>query len=593
MGTDWIVYEDQAAPLLRSFMTPLTISAVPTKTYDGSATSGLVAYSTAPDPAHLLGTLSMSGAGRNVGTYSVMPSGLYSDQHGYAIDYVGGPVQVTQATLSFSNWQGTDKVYNGDAQAHVTNTLAGYIAGDDVHTVGTAVFDNKDAGFGKTVTININGLSGSDASNYALVPVVNTTVTAAITPKPVTLTTVSGASKVYDRSTDVAGSLLVVSNVVSGDTVNVAGTATLADANVGVHTVSTGSVTLDNANYTVTGATTNGTVAILPRTLTLSFAVADKTFDASTAASATASDDRIGGDQFTASFNAAFDDATVASAKPVAVSGLTLHGTDAGNYQFASGTGSGVTGNVLARSLTYALAPQDPMRTYTATGQVLVSAAALDQLVLATLANTVTGTSPGALSYTIWRNGQQVAALQEAGTYEIRASFAAPDAHYALATTGNRTLELTVGAAMPVSPIASTTPQGASPLAESIAQATRTDVQDTSALFASVGVSGTRPLAEFAPMAANVANAMSGLSATFGEGTPLSLISSPDERETSQGVTLEQARRMVAGSGSGNSTGSREVRVPVSRNSLAEIVNGGVKLPSGVDQLLFVVKAGQ
>jgi hypothetical protein len=34
-----------------------------------------------------------------------------------------------------------------------------------------------------------------------------------------------------------------------------------------------------------------------------------------------------------------------------------------------------------------------------------------------------------------------------------------------------------------------------------------------------------------------------------------------------------------------------DVRVPVSLNSLAEIVNGGVNLPSGVEQQLFVVQA--
>ena len=43
--------------------------------------------------------------------------------------------------------------------------------------------------------------------------------------------------------------------------------------------------------------------------------------------------------------------------------------------------------------------------------------------------------------------------------------------------------------------------------------------------------------------------------------------------------------------GGSASDGDREVRVPVSRNSLAEIVNGGVKLPDGVEQELFVVQA--
>lgn len=42
----------------------------------------------------------------------------------------------------------------------------------------------------------------------------------------------------------------------------------------------------------------------------------------------------------------------------------------------------------------------------------------------------------------------------------------------------------------------------------------------------------------------------------------------------------------------GNVGSRQDVRVPVGRNTLAEIVNGGVRLPSGVDQLLFVVADG-
>jgi hypothetical protein len=78
--------------------------------------------------------------------------------------------------------------------------------------------------------------------------------------------------------------------------------------------------------------------------------------------------------------------------------------------------------------------------------------------------------------------------------------------------------------------------------------------------------------------------------------------------EPADAVTLTQARSMLApsggaagagagtgarsGTGTGTGAGSdgmREVRVPVSRNSLAEIVNGGVRLPDGVEQVLFVV----
>ena len=204
----------------------------------------------------------------------------------------------------------------------------------------------------------------------------------------------------------------------------------------------------------------------------------------------------------------------------------------------------------------------------------------------------MSGFAPGALSYTIWKDGVQVAALQDAGTYEIRASFATPDAHYALASTGNSFLSLTVNAAPPTTTSPATPDRPSSSTAAIIAQAARIDVPDNTALLAQAGVSGARPLAEFNPAAPNVAVRLPGIDARFGEGTALSIISSPGANEPTESVTLAQARRMVAAPGGGAAAnGERDVRVPVSRNSLAEIVNGGVRLPNGVEQTLFVVKA--
>ena len=96
----------------------------------------------------------------------------------------------------------------------------------------------------------------------------------------------------------------------------------------------------------------------------------------------------------------------------------------------------------------------------------------------------------------------------------------------------------------------------------------------------------------------NVRNPV-GLGGGFAQGGPLAVLSAPNGEEPTQPVTLSQARLLMADSGEGadgNSgegaagEGEREVRVPASRNSLVEIVNGGVRLPSGVDQQLFVVQ---
>jgi hypothetical protein len=94
----------------------------------------------------------------------------------------------------------------------------------------------------------------------------------------------------------------------------------------------------------------------------------------------------------------------------------------------------------------------------------------------------------------------------------------------------------------------------------------------------------------------NVTNPLPFVSAAFGPGERFAVVSSPSASEPTQAVTLAQARSMMQSPGQnvgngGASDAVRDVRVPVSRNSLADIVNGGVRLPNGVEQELFVVAA--
>lgn len=95
----------------------------------------------------------------------------------------------------------------------------------------------------------------------------------------------------------------------------------------------------------------------------------------------------------------------------------------------------------------------------------------------------------------------------------------------------------------------------------------------------------------------NVVDAPVGLTALFGPGTRLAVISSPRGDEPTQVVSISEASSMLKPAGEdqgdegGGSGGDREVRVPASRGSLVDIVNGGVKLPTGVEQQLFVVKS--
>ena len=63
-----------------------------------------------------------------------------------------------------------DKVYDGNTDATIlTRNLTGAVSGDDVSLVGgTASFDNKHVGLGKTVVLSGASLTGADAGNYTL-----------------------------------------------------------------------------------------------------------------------------------------------------------------------------------------------------------------------------------------------------------------------------------------------------------------------------------------------------------------------------------------------------------------------------------------
>src|SRR5213078_3886838 len=77
----------------------------------------------------------------------------------------------------------------------------------------------------------------------------------------------------------------------------------------------------------------------------------NKVYDGTTAATVALSDNRVSGDVFTDSdTSAAFSDKNVGTGKTVTVSGISISGTDAGNYTF--NTTAATTANITARALT-------------------------------------------------------------------------------------------------------------------------------------------------------------------------------------------------------------------------------------------------
>jgi len=94
----WRIYEGQTAPLLRGFLTAVTVTADDkTKTYDGSVYSGGFTYSLSDSGVALLGAFGGGDAASAtaVGSYAI-GSEFYSDQFGYDIVDAPGTLTITE-----------------------------------------------------------------------------------------------------------------------------------------------------------------------------------------------------------------------------------------------------------------------------------------------------------------------------------------------------------------------------------------------------------------------------------------------------------------------------------------------------------------
>jgi hypothetical protein len=227
--TTWTMYAGYTYPLLRTFMTPLTVEAKGgTMTYNGTAGNG-VTDSLTPN-GNLLGTLNY-GVSQNVGSYTTALSGLYSNQQGYVISYVNSSLTVTPAPLAVTGETASNKVYDGTTTAALSGgTLSGTIYGSDSVSLSQAgSFASKNVGNGIVVTV-ADSLSGAASGNYMLTQ--PTGLSANITPLAITVTAI-GADKVYDGTANDPVTLLST-GIISGDKVIFAdSTATFANKNAG------------------------------------------------------------------------------------------------------------------------------------------------------------------------------------------------------------------------------------------------------------------------------------------------------------------------------------------------------------------------
>lgn len=222
-------------------------------------------------------------------------------------------------------------------------------------------------------------LSGTDVNNYTLTDTTASTL-ADITAKNLTLTGVTASNKVYDGNTtasiDTSGA--GYTGLIGGDTVTVdisGASGLFADKNAGLgKTVNISGLALggvDAANYTLTGSGATITADITKAAISAISGITanNKIYDATTIASLNTGSAGfsgiISGDVLSvASSTGTFVNKNVGIGKTVNITGLSLGGTDAGNYTLADTTASTMA-NIVKAALT--LTPNSQSYTYNGT----------------------------------------------------------------------------------------------------------------------------------------------------------------------------------------------------------------------------------
>jgi YDG domain/MBG domain (YGX type) len=366
-------------------ITPRDLTVIATgidKGYDGN-TSATVTLSTNKVAGDVL-TASYTSAlfsDKNAGTNkSVSVSGISISGADAGNYHLTSTTAATTAAITVRsvdvNFVADGKTYDGSVTAHIhTCSLSGAVAGDSVAcdlSGASASFSDKNVGIAKTVTGAGFGLSGTDAGNYSIHTVITTT--ANITQRDLTVSA-TGVKRVYDGTR--AATVNLSTDALAGDVVSPAYTsASFADKNVGTgEAVSVSGISIsgtDAGNYHLTSATASTTADITQRDLTVSASGINRVYDQTTGASVTLSTNAVLGDAVSAAYTrASFADKNVGTGKPVSVSGISISGTDAGNYHLTSTTAS-TTATIAPRAVSLRaddkakiLGAADPPLTYT------------------------------------------------------------------------------------------------------------------------------------------------------------------------------------------------------------------------------------
>ncbi len=256
---------------------------------------------------------------------------------------------VNKATLNITAITNT-KPYDGNNTAAAIPTVSG-LQGSDTVTGLIEVYDNKNAGTGKTLSVSAYTVNdGNGGNNYDVHTF--TDITGVINAVSLNITAVTN-TKTYDGNTSAAATPTVTglqgSDTVTGlvETYDTRNKGTGKTLSVTAYTVNDGN---GGANYDV-HTFTDTTGVINAATLTIAAVTNTKTYDGNTSAAATPTVTGLQGSDTVTGLVETYDTRNKGTGKTLSVSAYTVNdGNGGANYNLSTPTNT--TGVINARPIT-------------------------------------------------------------------------------------------------------------------------------------------------------------------------------------------------------------------------------------------------
>jgi filamentous hemagglutinin family protein len=299
-----------------------------------------------------------AGSGTGVGNYAIEQGTVTSlNNPNYAITYNAADLTIGQRTITVTV-DASGKIYDGNANATVS-LGDDRVAGDYLEIDYTsALFDNANAGTGKTVTVGGLSLSGASAANYTLNSVTSETGVADIGKASLLVTTHGDQTKTYDGTGYAGGATVSYDGLVNNEDASVlSGTLSVSAldgnghvaVNAGTYAIKASGLSSGNYDISYGDAADNAKLTIGQRAVTVTADAKSRLYGNANPSLTYSIDNVVDGDTLSVSLQT---DATATS--DVGTYGIALNsgliGNDLGNYRLDTYNGADLT--VAQRAIT-------------------------------------------------------------------------------------------------------------------------------------------------------------------------------------------------------------------------------------------------